>query len=453
MNTHQVVFLLLDLAVILMFARLLGAVARRFDQPPVIGEVVAGILLGPTLFGEAFSAALFPHDVRTFLAALANVGVAIFMFLVGSELESRLLRGRGAIAVTVSVTSILVPFGLGVVLALYLLGNHPADDRLGFLLFIGAAMSVTAFPVLARILTDRGLARTALGGLALTCAAVDDVLAWSLLAVVVMLAGHGDAGQLVTAPWLVLLLPLYVAVMFLGVRPLLRRMLTVGVLPRAGQLTAVLAGLLVSAAVTEWVGLHFIFGAFLFGVVMPREDADGQRRAVLGGLDEFNSALLLPVFFIVAGLKVELSGIGLVGLGELGLILLVAITGKFGGAFAGARLHGLPVRQSAALATLMNTRGLTELIILSVGLQLGLIDRSLYSIMVAMAVITTAMAGPLLRVIHPPGLVEPDLDPAVEVGPPRRPGPPPGVGPRPAGLPPVAGLGRATPPPVGSGQA
>jgi Kef-type K+ transport system membrane component KefB len=400
-NTHQVIFLLLDLSVIVMLARLLGAVARRFGQPAVIGEVLAGIVLGPTLFGEAFSAGLFPTDVRPFLTALANVGIAMFMFVVGLELDARLLRGRGKIAATVSVTSIIVPFGLGIALAVRLLANHPAANRLGFLLFIGAAMSVTAFPVLARILTDRGLARTALGGLVLTCAAIDDVLAWSLLAVVVMLSGNGGTGQ-----WMIFLLPLYVAVMFLGVRPVLRRVLAAGTALRAGQLTVVLAGVLVSGAVTEWLGLHFIFGAFLFGVVLPRTGTEELRTAILERMDGFNSTLLLPVFFIVAGLKVKLSGIGLSGLGELGLILLVAIAGKFGGAFAGARLHRLPARQSAALATLMNTRGLTELIILSVGLQLGVLDQSLYSIMVVMAVITTAMAGPLLRLIYPPALAE-----------------------------------------------
>ncbi|HVQ91174.1 MAG TPA: cation:proton antiporter [Mycobacteriales bacterium] len=407
MNTHQVVFLLLDLALIVMLARLLGAVAKRVGQPPVIGEILAGILLGPTLFGDAFSAALFPTDIRPFLTALANVGIAVFMFVVGLELNGRLLRGRGPIAVTVSVSSILLPFSLGIGLAFYLLRTHPAENRLGFLLFIGAAMSVTAFPVLARILTDRGITHTVLGGLALTCAAVDDVLAWSLLAVVVLMSGNGGSEQ-----WAIMLTPFYLIVMFWGVRPLLRRALTADVQLGSGHLTTVLAGALISAAVTEWLGLHFIFGAFLFGVVMPRAGAEALRKAILERVAEFNSEVLLPVFFVVAGLKVQLSGIGLSGLGELGLILLVAIGGKFGGAYAGARLHHLPVRNSAALAMLMNARGLTELIILSVGLQLGVLDQSLYSIMVAMAVITTAMAGPLLRLIYPPSLA--DRDQAVE---------------------------------------
>nr|WP_304413845.1 cation:proton antiporter [Kibdelosporangium sp. MJ126-NF4] len=238
-----------------------------------------------------------------------------------------------------------------------------APHRLGFVLFIGAAMSVTAFPVLARILKDRGMLRTMLGGLALTCAAVDDVLAWCLLAVVVFVSGSGGADQ-----WLIVLGPLYVGLMVWVVRPVLRRFLPAGDSIGAGTLGTMLAGVLVSGAVTEWIGLHFI----------------------------------------VTGLKVNLSALGATGLVELGLVLLVAIGGKFGGAFTGARLHGLPARQSAALATLMNTRGLTELIILTVGLQLGVLDQSLYSIMVAMAVITTAMAGPLLRLIYPVSVIERD---------------------------------------------
>jgi Kef-type K+ transport system membrane component KefB len=403
-NTHQVVFFLLDLCVIVVLARVLGAVARRVGQPAVIGEVLAGIVLGPTLLGRTFSGWLFPTDVRPFLTALANIGVALFMFLVGLELEARLLRGRGKIAVTVSTFSIIVPFGLGVALASYLVTRGHTDNRLGFMLFLGAAMSVTAFPVLARILTDRKLARTPLGGLALTCAAVDDVLAWSLLAVVVLLSGQGGIGL-----WVIVLFPLYLAVMFLGVRPLLRRVFTSGGRPRSGQLATVLAGVLVSGAATELLGLHFIFGAFLFGVVLPRAGTEALRAEIVDRIGEVNNTLLLPAFFIVAGLKVALSGIGLSGLGVLGLVLLVAISGKFGGAFVGARLHRLPVRQSAVLATLMNTRGLTELIILTVGLQLGVLDQRLYSIMVLMAVITTAMAGPLLSLIQRSVAAEPDL--------------------------------------------
>jgi Kef-type K+ transport system membrane component KefB len=398
MTTQQATTLLLSLATITLVARLCGALAQRVAQPAVIGEVVAGVLLGPTLFHGAIARNLFPVDIRPFLGALANVGVVVFMFVVGLEVDRALLRGKGRLAVTVSLSSILLPFGLGVLLSLYLAVNHPPDDRLGFMLFIGAAMSVTAFPVLARILTDRNLHRTSLGGLALTCAAVDDLFAWSLLAVVVAVAGaDGD-------PWRLLLLAPYLAVMLWLVRPLLRRLL-VGH-RRAdrlseGTLAVVLAGALLSAATTEWMGLHFIFGAFLFGILMPHDTGGRLAEEIRDRVSHVSAVLLLPVFFVVAGLNVNLAQVRLIGLYELVLILVVAIGGKFVGALVGARLNRVPTRQSAALAVLMNTRGLTELIILSVGLQLHIIDARLYSLMVVMAVVTTVMAGPLLNMIYP----------------------------------------------------
>jgi Kef-type K+ transport system membrane component KefB len=399
MTSHQTVLLLVDLALILVLARMLGALATKLGQPAVIGEILAGILVGPTLFGGSIANTLFPLDVRPFLTALANVGVAVFMFIIGLELDTKLLRGKGKIASTVSSLSMVLPFVLGVTLALYLVRNHTTTGRLGFVLFMGAAMSVTAFPVLARILRDRGMHHTPLGVLALACAAVDDVLAWSLLAVVVAVAGAGGPGQL-----LILGVIPYVALMFGVVRPLLRwlaarRQASEGL--TAGVLATVLAGLLLSGGLTEWIGLHFIFGAFLFGIIMPREGAEQLRSEIGVRVGHVNGVLLLPVFFIVAGLKVDLSKLGWAGLGELGLVLVVAIGGKFLGAFLGARAHGMPARESAALATLMNTRGLTELIILSVGLQRGVLDADLYTVMVVMAVVTTAMAGPLLGLIYP----------------------------------------------------
>jgi len=406
-TAHQAGTMLLCLAIILVLARLLGAAAKRIGQPPVIGEIFAGILVGPTLFGGAIAGTLFPTDVRPFLAALANVGLVLFMFIVGYELDHTLMRGKERIAVSVSVGSILLPFGLGAVLALYLIQNHPTDQKLGFTLFLGAAMSVTAFPVLARILTDRNMHRTAIGGLALASAAVDDIIAWSLLAVVVTVAGSGGADQ-----WHVLLAVPYVAVMFGVVRPLLRRL--VAARDSAGRLTpgvlaVVLAGLLLSCWATEWLGVHFIFGAFVFGAVMPRAGGEQLRYEILERLEQISVLLLLPVFFVVAGLKVDLSTVGLTGLGELALILLVAIAGKFVGAFAGARLQRVPPRQSAVLATLMNTRGLTEIVILTVGLQLGVLDGELFSLMVVMAIVTTVMAGPLLSWIYPRRRIERDI--------------------------------------------
>jgi Kef-type K+ transport system membrane component KefB len=390
-STHQVVVLLLDLALIVVVTRTFGAVATRLRQPAVIGEVFGAVLLGPTLVSGVVSQTLFPSDVRPYLSALANLGVALFMFVVGLELDRGLVTGKLRVALTVSAGSIVLPLGLGMLLALYLFQYHPGGDRLGFVLFMGAAMAVTAFPVLARILTDRGMHRTELGGLALASAAVGDVLAWSLLAVVVAMVSGA-------VQWQLLLVIPYLAAMLLLVRPLLRRLIGGASAPPRFRFAVVLVGLLVSSGLTEWFGLHFIFGAFLFGVVMPRGTM--LREDILGPVEQISVTLLLPVYFVVAGLKVDLSGIDAAGFGELGLILLVAVSSKFLGAFAGARLQGVPARPAAVLGTLMNTRGLTELVILTVGLQLGVLDTRLYSLMVVMALVTTAMAGPLLSLLN-----------------------------------------------------
>ncbi|WP_326718384.1 cation:proton antiporter [Streptomyces sp. NBC_00243] len=398
MTSSQVASLLAGLAAIIFLAGLLGHLARRLGQPAVIGEILAGILLGPSLFGGAISDTLLPTEIRPSLTALANVGVAVFMFLVGLELDRNLVRGTGRIAASISLASILLPCGLGIALGSYLLHSHPSDNRLGFLLFMGAAMSITAFPVLARILTDRDMHRTPLGALSLCCAAIDDVLAWSLLAVVVSIVGPHDN------LWQTLLLIPYVVLMLYPMRRLLdwlaKRLSATG-RPTAALLGLMFAGLLLSGAATEWMGLHFIFGAFLFGAVMPRSGSAAVRAELHERIGLVNNVLLLPVFFVVAGLKVDLSHIGGTDLVELALILLVAIGGKFLGAYAAARLRGLGNRISSAVAVLMNTRGLTELIILSVGLELGVLDTGLYSLMVVMALITTAMTGPLLDYVYP----------------------------------------------------
>lgn len=405
MRWSSALVLLVDLVVIVGLAQVLGALARRLDQPAVIGEILGGILLGPTLFGGAITTTLFPSEVRPSLATLASIGVCVFMFLVGLQLDRNLLRGQGRIASTVSLSAMVLPFGLGVLLALHLVDSHPTKHRLAFVLFLGTAMSVTAFPVLARILTDRGMLHTPIGALALACAAVDDVLAWSSLAVVAALAG-GES-----APWQVVLVIPYVAFMVKVVRPSLARLATrhaaSGPVAGAGVFLAVAVGVLLSAEATDWMGLHAIFGAFLFGVVMPREGAAALRKHALPWIERVSSILLLPVFFMVAGLKVDLSSLDGTALGELALILLVAIGGKFAGGVLGARVNGMRLRHSAVLAVLINARGLTELIVLTVGLQLGVLDAELFSLMVVMTLITTAMTGVLLRLVYPQAGVRP----------------------------------------------
>lgn len=414
--------LLVALALVLAVARPAGWLAERAGQPAVVGEICAGILLGPTLFGGALTELVFPAAVRPALRILADVGVVIFMFLVGSELNDKLLRGQARAVARVAVGSLAVPFVLGSALALYLAERHPGADRLAFALFLGTAMSVTAFPVLARILTDRGLMETRIGALALACAAVGDVVAWTLLAVVAALAGGAGA------PWHVLFVVPFAALLVCVVRPALTRLgdrrnrdrSTITRREGAAVLAVVAAGLALSAGATEWMGLHLIFGAFLFGVAMPRRNWDGMYAWALPWFRRV-SALLLPVFFAVAGLAVDLSELGGSGLGELALVLLIAIGGKGLGTYAGARTSGIRVRPSVTLATLLNTRGLTELIALTVGLQLGLLDTTLYSLMVVMALVTTAMTGVLLPLVHSPpraraGAQPPILPPEVQPG-------------------------------------
>ncbi|GGW88589.1 cation:proton antiporter [Streptomyces lomondensis] len=414
MTTHQTAMIMVGLASILALAHVLGRLARWCGQPAVIGEILAGILLGPTLFHGALSETLLPLDIRPMLTTLGNLGVALFMFLVGLELDYRLLRGNGRATAGVSIGSIVCAFGLGVLLALHLWNDHPVGHRLGFLLFIGAAMSITAFPVLARILTDRGIQHTRIGALAMASAAVGDVAAWLLLAAVLTFTGSQNS-------WQVLLVVPYALAMVAVVRPLLGRLLAASARARgdlergAGEhgngtraLGALTVLLLVSGALSEWLGLHFIFGAFLAGAIVPRRGTERLRAAIR---DRFATItwMLLPAYFAVAGLKVDLSTVGGDGLGELGLILLVAIGGKFGGAYLGARVAGQSGRSATTLGILMNTRGLTELIILGIGLQLGLLDTDLYSLMVVMALVTTAMTAPLLRWAYPSQMIDADL--------------------------------------------
>jgi Kef-type K+ transport system membrane component KefB len=408
-----------DLAVLLLLSMALSVVARWCRQPAVIGEIVAGIALGPTVLGlisPDLPDRLFPAEVRPYLTVLAQLGLALFMFGVGYELDGSQLRRQGRAATVVSLASIVLPFGLGVAAALVL---HPAHDvvagqpvsALALALFLGAAMSITAFPVLARILTDRGLQRNRIGTLSLGCAAINDFVAWCLLAVVVAVVSAGDAGGLVrTVIGSVLFLAFVVAV--LG--PAVRRLVDGRWAARQARTTLVLLAVvaaLVCAAVTARIGLHPVFGAFAFGVVLPRRRTE-QVAPGLGATVEQLSAVLLPVFFIVAGLSVDLGHLGWSGLGALALVVPLAIIGKFVGAAGAARLVGFGPRQSAAVGLLMNTRGLTELIILTIGLELGVLDTELFSIMVVVALVTTVMAGPLLAWVYPPAVQLADELPA-----------------------------------------
>jgi len=412
-----VAVVLIDIAVIVVVARLMGTLARRLRQPAVVGEIIAGLLLGPSLLGKFPhdpSLGLFPMVVRPYLNVVAQIGLVIFMFIVGLELDLNLVRGRERTAMTTSLSSIALPFGLGLLLASFIHSQH--DHVAGklvhfwpFALFVGASMSITAFPVLARMLSERGMQRTELGSIALACASVDDVLAWSILAVVIAVVNStGFAG----VPKVIGEAIAFVVFMFVVVRPLLRRL--GDAYRRAGRLTpnmlaVVMAGFLAASFVTEEIGLHQIFGAFIFGVIMPREDTAGMVREILERLEQVSLLLLLPVFFVVTGLGANVTSLGHDGLLVLLGVLAVAISGKFVGATAAARLQGLSGHRARALGVLMNNRGLTELVILNVGVSLKVLDQSLFTILVLMAVITTIMTEPLLRLVYPQKVLEREI--------------------------------------------
>jgi Kef-type K+ transport system membrane component KefB len=384
--------LLLALAVLLLCARGAGWVAQRCGQPRVMGEIIAGILLGPSLLGLVapdLQEYLFPTEVVSGLRAIAQVGLVLFMFLVGVGLDPAHLRGQGHRSVVISHASIIAPCLLGAALALWL---HPrfaeGEDVVGFALFLGVAMSITAFPVLVRILQESGMDRTRVGALTLTCAAVDDVTAWCLLAVVVALVGAGG-------PWDVALTigasVVFVVFLMWVVRPFLER---------RGELPLALAAAFAfgCAAATEAIGIHAIFGAFLAGAVMPRSVV--TRATFTAQLESVTTAILLPVFFVVVGLSTQLGLLDDAYLwGVTLLVIAVAVTGKLGGASLAARWVGESWRDATTIGVLMNTRGLTELVILTVGLELGVIGDTLFTVMVIMALVTTLMAAPLLRLL------------------------------------------------------
>ncbi len=399
--------LLLQVAVVLAVAHATGSLFRRLRQPRVMGEMAGGILLGPSLLGwlaPRLQAALFPPDSLDRFDALSGLGLILFMFLVGTQVDLGHLRGRAARSVVlISHSGIVVPFALGALLAflLYPALSLPEVRRLHFTLFMGTAMSITAFPVLARMLTEEGLVRTRLGAIALACAAVDDVTAWCLLAAVVMLVRSSET---TTPIWATLLgAAAYLALMLAGARRLLRRLVPPGRIDAPMVRTTLALALLVmllSAWATEQLGIHAIFGAFLAGAVMPKEKQFTQ--ALSDRLEDTSVVLLLPLFFASAGLR---TSIALISGSKLWLVLLLliatAIAGKVGGAMLAARATGFSWRDAAALGALMNTRGLMELVALKVGLEVGVISQPVFTMMVLMALVTTLMTVPLLRWMGP----------------------------------------------------
>lgn len=403
---HFLLTLIIQIAVVLVCARLLGWVFRKLQQPQVVGEMAAGIMLGPSLLGwvaPEISAFLFPAESLRYLNALSQIGLLLFMFLVGLELNPKLLRGRTYTAIVTGHSSIIVPFALGMLLAFYIypIFSDSSVPFIEFALFMGAAMSITAFPVLARILSERNLLRTQLGAVTIACAAVNDVAAWCILAVIITAVRAIEAK-----------IPLWITIAGSGTYIFLMLTLVRRGLNRLevyyrnrGRITQDLLGLillllLASSWATEWLGIHALFGAFVIGAVMPKDHR--FVHDLTEKLEDLTVVLLLPLFFAFTGLHTRIGLLNEAAMwGYFGAILLAAVIGKFGGAFIAARLTALSWREAGALGALMNTRGLMELVILTIGLEYGIISPPIFAMMVLTALVTTVMTTPLLEWIYP----------------------------------------------------
>lgn len=386
--------ILVALVIVILASRFAGWSLSKIGQPRVHGEILAGILLGPSLLGVFWPSAmgyLFPAEIIGALKVLAQVGLVLFMFLIGLDLDLKKLRGNGHKAVLISQASILAPMILGAVLALWLYPRFGEGvHRLGFTLFLGAAMSITAFPVLARVLQETGLYHTRIGVLTITCAAVDDVTAWCVLAVVVAVVKSTGPAETIRTIALSLL---FLAAMLTVVRGALSRLPTI-------PLWLAISIALLSAWVTEQIGIHAIFGGFMAGAVLPRREE--IQHDIHQKLEHATLTFLLPVFFVVVGLATRVDLLNSVYLWGVTLLVIgTAILGKWGGSMAAARATGETWQDAAAIGILMNTRGLTELVILSVGLSLGVISTTIFTMMVLMALSTTLMATPMLALISP----------------------------------------------------
>lgn len=410
--------LLLQMILIIGVARLIGNLFRKIGQPAVVGEMLAGILLGPSVLGAlspATLAFLFPPASLDALKMLSQIGVIIFMFVVGMEINARHLREKAEAAVLISHASIIVPFFLGVALSLFLYPSFAsaAVSFHAFAMFMGIAMSITAFPVLARIIEERGMAQSYLGSIAIACAAVDDATAWCLLAIVVALV---RAEALTTSLYAIVLALLFTAAMIYLLRPALERLVAkVGEdrIRRRGVLTALLTLVFASAWLTETIGIHALFGAFLAGAVMPAQS--GVRAFFKERLEAFSAASLLPLFFAFTGLRTQINLLNdWQGWLLAAAVIGVAIAGKLGGSMIAARWTGMNWRDAFAIGALMNTRGLVELIVLNIGYDLGVLPARVFAVMVLMALVTTAMTGPLLSLVRgderKPAVLTPKLD-------------------------------------------
>lgn len=402
--THPLALLLIQIVTIIVAARLLGWVCKKIGQPSVIGEIAAGILLGPSFFGmyfPGFSAALFPVQSLGNLQFLSQIGLILFMFVIGMELDLKVLKNQAKEAVVISHASIVFPFALGLGLA-YLIYENFAPKGIqftSFALFTGIAMSITAFPVLARIVQERGLNKTRLGTVVITCAATDDITAWCILAAVIAIV---KAGSFVSSIYIIFLAAAYVLIMLKMVRPFLKR---VGDLysNRENLSKPVVAifflTLILSAYISEVIGIHALFGAFMAGAIMPENIK--FRNLFIEKVEDISLVLLLPLFFVFTGLRTQIGLLNDLYLWKVcGLIILVAVVGKFAGSALAAKFVGQTWKDSLTIGALMNTRGLMELVVLNIGYDLGVLTPEIFAMMVIMALVTTCMTGPALDLIN-----------------------------------------------------
>ncbi len=401
---HPLAVLLAQIVTIIFAARVFGWIFKKIGQPTVIGEMIAGIVLGPSLLGmyfPEFSAVLFPQASLGNLQFLSQIGLILFMFIVGMELDLKVLRNKAQDAIVISHASIIIPFALGLTLAYFIYQTFVPEgiQFLSFGLFIGIAMSITAFPVLARIVQERGIHKTKLGTIVITCAAADDITAWCILAAVIAIV---KAGSMVSSLYTILLSVAYVFMMIKVVRPFLKR---VGDLHTSKEslskpvVAIFFLTLIISAYATEVIGIHALFGAFMAGAIMP-ENAK-FRNSFIEKIEDVALVLLLPLFFVFTGLRTQIGLLNDIYLWKItGLIILVAVAGKFLGSALAAKFVGQNWKDSLSIGALMNTRGLMELVVLNIGYDLGVLSPEIFAMMVIMALVTTFMTGPALDFIN-----------------------------------------------------
>ena len=401
---HSLPILLAQIITIILVARIFGWIFKKIGQPTVIGEILAGIVLGPSLIGmyfPAFTSFLFPAESLGNLQLLSQIGLILFMFIVGMEVDINVLKSRAHDAVVISHASIIVPFSLGMGLAYFIYQSFapPGVRFTSFGLFIGISMSITAFPVLARIVQERGIHKTRLGTVVITCAAADDITGWSILAAVIAIA---KAGSFASSFYTLLLAVLYVFVMIKIVRPFLKRIgdLHTSSANLSKSIVAIfLVTLILSSWVTEIIGIHALFGAFMAGVIMPTNQK--FRNIFIEKIEDIALVLLLPLFFVFTGLRTQIGLLNDAYLWKItGLIILVAITGKFIGSALAAKFVKQSWKDSLTIGVLMNTRGLIELVVLNIGYDLGILTPTVFSMFVIMALVTTFITGPALDLIN-----------------------------------------------------